>query len=53
MIKSIVADANTRFGHKKNLLEIDTASMKHPASEDLLKIVTDQFFRPTSQACAT
>ena len=53
IMKSIFVDANTRFGHKKTLIEIDTASMNHPTGEDLLKIVNDQFFRPTSQACAT
>ena len=37
----------------KILIKIDTASMNHPTSEDLLKIVTDELFRPTSQACAT
>ena len=37
----------------KILIKIDTASMNHPTGEDLLKIVNDQFFRPTSQACAT
>ena len=32
MIKSIVVDANARFGHK-TLKKIDTASMNHPAGE--------------------